>query len=65
MSRKKNKKQGMRIVYESVGTKEEQQERMDRIFDLIFSEALKRWRRKIWNTNPQRKYSHFASGWRF
>jgi len=49
MKCKKNKKQGMRIVYESVGTKEEQQERMDRIFDLIFSEALKRWRRKIRN----------------
>jgi len=39
---RKDKIKEPRITYELVGTQEENQEKMDKIFDLIFNEVLER-----------------------
>lgn len=40
-------KKKISVIYECVGTKEENQEKIDRVFDLIFEEAMRRRRGKL------------------
>lgn len=42
MKSKKKKPQKIRIIYKAVGTPEEQQAVMDKVFDILFTETLKK-----------------------
>lgn len=42
----KQRNKTLRITYKCVGNKEENQEKLDRVFDILFDEVLKTWKNK-------------------